>query len=147
MQNNFANRGGYTNPQAVTPIVNQQAGDPNWPAWFFHADGRSRMCRTEREASEQCPGWSPKPLPPPEKPIGPMPAEKVAEAIAAAVKTAVNEQRIRFEAARDKAREQYSALQEKYEALQLEYNALLAAKNLTSDTVSAPAEPNIFDLA
>lgn len=125
--NSLTTNGPYVNPGAPKPAP-QPAGDPNWPAWFYHPDGRSKLCRTERESTEQCAGWSPTPLPPPPMPAGPVPPEKVQEIVAAAVKTALDAAQAKFEDGKEKFKQKYKELDEAFKALQTR-NDILAKQH------------------
>lgn len=111
----------------MTPTALQSIPDPNWPRWFYHADGRAVVCKSAREAEERCEGWSTAPLPPPVK-IEPVPAEqvqaKVDEAVRAAVASAVAAERSKIETQRTEAREKYRILDQAFKDLDGKYGAL-----------------------
>lgn len=149
----------------MTPTEPKSIPDPNWPRWFYHADGRAVVCKSAREAEERCEGWSTAPLPPPAK-IEPIPAEqvqaKVDEAVRTAVASAVAAERSKIETQRTEAREKYRILDQAFKDLDGKYGALQrshavlekenASLRIDSTVKEAPGEPiddnmNIFDTA
>lgn len=169
MNTTFADSQGFQQPQGQRPQQSQQPPvDPNWPAWRFHPDGRSKCCATPREASELCPdseGWAPKPFPPPPAKLPPIAPEMVQVEIDKAVRLARAEENAKIEGQKTKARERYAALDQAYKDLDGRYGMLERERDgllkkladleaahvellgVQADAATETEQPNIFETA